>query len=176
MKRIVAVLIILLMSLAQATAMAAPPRHDRHRSESRHYRTSPRHAPVRPYGVHREWHRAPYWRSRPVHREYRSVYQWHSPRISHRHSHPGRLIIDAHWNQRFPGYRSYWYEGPGFFYRGAEYRKVVLFYDSFDRLEAFGFWRNGRFVVIRSDESRYVSDDRYFIDYKENDVRIRVRI
>lgn len=186
MKKIVAVLIILLMTLAQATALAAPPRHDRHRdndrssrhrTESRQYRTDSRQhqshtrqPQQRSYVSVREWHHDSRWNSRPVHREYRSSYHWHS----HRRHHHGHLIVDVRWNRYFPNYRSYWYEGPGFFYRGIEYRKVVMFYDKFDQLVAFGFWRNGRFVVIRSDDSRFVTQDRFFIDYQDENIRIRI--
>lgn len=160
MKKFIALLTILFLFVVNAAVLAAPNRPP-HRYPQRSSQNGTYYRTERTT-VYRDWYQDSHWRSRPVHREYRSPYQWRS----HRPSHHGRLIIDVHWNQRFPRYRSYWHEGPGFWYRGTEYRRVVLFYDEGDRLASFGFWRNERFVVIRHDDSRYDTQDHFFNQYR----------
>ena len=171
--------VLLLVFLMSGAAMAAPrhrdrrhnppPRQERRVSHPSHHGRQYDPPPRYEFRDHR--YHGEYWR-RPVHHyAHRKPWYWHSRRY-----HGTTIIVDVDWNQCFPGLRSYRWHGRGFFYRGIEYVDAVLFYDNYDALVSVGFWRNGRFVMIRDDDSVHYSDNRTLIEYFDRHFGIRLRL
>lgn len=109
------------------------------------------------------------WREINKKHHYRMPWDWHSRAIKGR-----KLIHDRRWHDRFPGLRSYAWNGPGFWYRGMEYRNLVLFYDDDEILVSIGFWRNGRFIMIRDNDRYYWNQERFIIEFEDERFRFRI--
>jgi len=138
-------------------------RQDQQRQRERdwqNFNRQQRNEDVRRRIYNNDYYRAPHWRHSIQNYEYRRPWEWYSRNHSGR-----RLITDARWNREFPGLRSYRWFGNGFWYRGTEYRELILFYDDGDLLVAIGFWDRGQFIMIRDDDRFYQNTNPFVLGF-----------
>jgi len=112
-----------------------------------------------------------YWRPATHIYEYKRPWSWYS-----RNHFGRRLINDLYWNREFPGLRSYYWRGSGFWYRGMEYTNLVLFYDDGDSLVAIGFWDRGQFIMIRDDDSIFYNNSPFVLGYHRSILQLNIRL
>jgi hypothetical protein len=182
---------ILLIGIGAPIAQAAPNNRDqeRQRQEASHtdkQREGRRHVEeqrrqdrrfyqpnsnVRRHEYTDDRYRSSNWRTETQYYDHKQPWNWHSS------NHNGRVRInDNRWNQEFPGLHSFRWNGPGFWYRGHEYRDLVLFYNTGDSLVSVGFWVGGTFIMIRDDNRSYYNDNPFIREQRTSIFQINIHL
>lgn len=123
------------------------------------------HGNNQPYEHDRHWKHHP---SGDRHYEHSMPFRWHDHRYAfHRPNYRLERIYDHRWEHRFPGLHPYrWYgHDHGFWHDGRYIQDAILFFDRDEEVVAFGYFRDGTFLMVRQDEAEYESDDAFFFSW-----------
>ena len=169
---------ILLSGIGASVVQAAPGDRDNREPDRRqerridnNERDHQRNTVARRHVYNQEQYRTPHWSESGQNYEHRQPWAWAS------RNHAGRQrIMDGNWDREFPGLRSYRWHGPGFWYRGAEYQDLVMFYDDDDSLVSVGFWDRSQFIMIRDDDRSYFNSNPFVRRYRNSGVYLRIRL